>query len=138
MNRYKAHQKRIAKMKLDLCRAFPRSIRIFDRPVGLFQRSGRYIKVGVAGMCDNWAVLTCTTGENTIPVHLEIETKTGNAVLSGKQKEWAEWCRTVGVWHFIQRDDTNLQKKVLERMKKEALRLSSYDFLPSESSLRDN
>ena len=98
-----------------------KSIRIFDRYSGLFYKRRvvknsaiHYspIKIGGIGRCDDWAVLPCyfqSMGmpqniEQLIPVHIEIETKTGEAVLSPDQIAWKNFCNMMGWIHIENRD----------------------------------
>lgn len=116
MNTYKNHQVLIHKTKICLCRRF-KGIRIFDRHVGLFYSRKNVItakgnqasiyspvKVNKKGMADNWAVLPLKLLETICPVHIEIETKTGKAMLSKDQKIWKSFCETHGWWYILNRD----------------------------------
>ena len=122
MNNYAQHQKKVDSMRLAICQKFGRSIRTFPRHVGLFYRkNGSPIKINRSGMCDTWGILVCRKapfGDMKIPVHLEIETKTGSGQLSKAQREWRDFCHTVGVWHFVHRDN----EKLIDEIKAKAVK----------------
>ena len=118
-------------MKIILMTYFPYSMRIFDRHVGLFQTiRGTPIKINKKGMCDNWGILTCFVPHSDIPVpiHLEIETKTGKGTLGGAQKDWRKFCLTMGVWHFVYRSNKMIVDEIKDRAEKCSLRIANNEF----------
>ena len=131
MNNYEQHQFKIREMKLALTYAFADSIRIFDRHVGLFYTVRNVpVKINKKGMCDNWAILTCFVPciQIVVPIHLEIETKTGSGALSKTQKEWRDFCRTIGVWHFVNKNNEILIDEIRATLIKHSLRSHENDF----------
>ena len=137
MNHYQKHQFAIREMRLALMKAFPNSIRIFDRHVGLFFTvHGHPIKINKKGMCDNWAVLTCLSKKKVLPIHIEIETKTGDPRLTHSQIRWKNFCQTIGVWHFLNKNDGKLVDDIKSQLIKSSLKVYKYDF-PSISTIEN-
>jgi len=83
---------------------------LYKRLVGLFRVRGTKLRVGVKGQCDlyGWIKL------DQSPIHLEIEVKTGKAVLNPDQKAWKKFCESQKVCYVIARSLEDV-KKALSR-----------------------
>ena len=130
MDNYRAHQEKLDSIKIDLGREFPRSLRVYDRHVGLFLTpGGRPVKINKKGMCDLWGVLTCAplAGGPPLAVHLEIETKTGRGRLSADQRKWRAKCLAMRVWHFVHRDNKKLIDEIRNSVGQSLLKVWSND-----------
>jgi len=133
-DRYFAHQELIKRTKLLLTKTYPKRLRIFDRHVGLFYKKRtdnniiNYspIKINKKGMCDCWGVMAvpCEFRRGNLinlPIHLEMEFKTGNAKLSEEQKNWRDFCNSMGWLWFEVRDENQFMLNLNTRFYKMGL-----------------
>lgn len=136
MDNYFNHQELIKKNKLLLTKQMPKSLRLFDRPIGLFFKKRTTggcidytpIKIGKNGQCDLWGVVSCYIWINgqeksIIPVHVEIEVKTGKGELNPDQIIWRDFCLTMGWVHIVAREETDVAREILMRVNKMGLYL---------------
>lgn len=111
MNKYKQHQIALKKIKLETQNAIP-EVRLFDRHVGLFFRDNLTpVKINKPGMADIWGILKTFRGL----LHIEIEVKTGDAVLKKDQKIWKEFILSMGGIYIEARNSED----AINRIKKE-------------------
>jgi hypothetical protein len=141
MNRYHEHQDLIKNTKLFLTQMFPKNLRLFDRTVGLFYAK-RFskgiidytpIQINRAGMADNYGVVICHTFTDKekrfpLPIHFEVESKTGNAVLSEDQKNWRDFCFNFNIWWFENRNKYKLINDILKKAKSCGLVVDEINF----------
>lgn len=106
MSSYKEHQNLIKRFKL----AFPKEIpkmRVFDRHVGLlYTKRGTPMMINKKGMSDLYGIVN--------GIHIEIEAKTGKAVLSKEQKNWKKFCENFNIPFFLMRDEHETIKEIKE------------------------
>ena len=120
-NQYFAHQESVKKMSLKFPKVFGMFGRIIDRHVGVFYKKRvnkgiidyTPISINRKGMSDNYGILICYHVTDTnrafkIPVHFEIETKTGKAKLSEFQITWRDFCNNMGIWWFLNSDNNDV------------------------------
>jgi hypothetical protein len=108
-DQYFEHQELIKKTKILACQVWPQNIRLFDRHVGLFYKKRinkgilNYspIQINRKGMADVWGVFT----HKGIPIHLELEFKTGNATLNADQLIWKQFCHDMNWLWFEVRNE---------------------------------
>lgn len=123
---YFNHQELIKRTKLKFTQVFRMSARLYDRHVGLFYKkrvnNGMIdylpIQINRKGQADNWGVLICfhATDEGRryrLPIHFEVETKTGKGKLTDDQKENKEKCENLGIWWFENRDEMQLINDII-------------------------
>lgn len=137
MDNYYLHQELIKKTKVSLTKSFPKTMRVFDRHIGLFfkKRTGGNmidyipIKIGKNGQCDVWGVVSAFSYANgpeiILPIHCEFEFKTGNGVLSEDQVIWKEFCESMGWLYFLVRENTDVKKEIENKIHSMGLRLWS-------------
>lgn len=100
MSSYKEHQNLIKEFKLKAATQIPFA-RFFERHVGLFYNArGLPVKINKKGMADIYGIVTV----NNMALHIEIECKTGNAVLSKEQRIWRKFCELKCIPYFILRN----------------------------------
>ena len=107
-NNYVLHEALLKDILVRLHNEFE-GLRLFRREVGLFMkpRTGRHIKIGLAGQSDLYGFYK---GQ-----HIEIEIKTGSGRLSKAQQNWRDLCLTCGVKWCLARsvdDALNLIKEI--------------------------
>lgn len=128
ISKYEQHENLRSETKLLLQKNF-NSISIFTRHIGLFYKKRELktavhyvpIKIEKKGRCDDWAVLPCVSSYYNsgavFPIHIEIETKSGNAVLNPDQMQWRDKCFNKH-WFWVLNRDPELcvyeVKKLLE------------------------
>jgi hypothetical protein len=87
-------------------------VRLFDRHVGLFFRDNLMpVKINKPGMSDIWGILKTLKGL----LHIEIEVKTGNSVLSKDQRVWKEFIESMGGIYI----EARKSEDVINRLNKE-------------------
>lgn len=127
-NKYQQHQNLVNITKKAISSGVPNA-RVFDAHTGLFYRKPDWSKVAAilytnldpiqkmykikqlfipiainaAGFPDNWGFMSI---EKQIPALFFMETKTGSAVLSKKQKEFKEFCNLFNIPHIVNRDES--------------------------------
>lgn len=132
MDRYKAHQNLVAKVKLSMMKKYPKDIRIHDRHVGKFlplvfikkvlRREARItdwskfvVAINKKGMADMYGYFRC----HKILVHFEIEVKTGKAVQTPEQKLWQEHIENFDGCYILARSEDqaiqDLEKYLISR-----------------------
>lgn len=129
MNRYEAHQNLVKLTKFKITKEFPRSVRMFDRVVGVFYKkridnnviSYSHISIGKKGQCDEYGVISCglkVLGANSpvIPIHAEWEFKTGDAILNPDQEIWRDFCLRMGILWFEVRENTDIVKEMRNKL----------------------
>lgn len=105
MNKYKSHQNLVKKAKLAAQEHFGKSVRCFDRHVGLFYTQyGAKVQINKKGMADLYILFSC----HNILVHIEAEAKTGNAVQSKAQKDWQSFIESMGGCYVLFRSEQDL------------------------------
>ena len=115
-DKYAQHETLRAESKPLFQKAFP-SISLYTRHVGKFyirriMAGGSAInytpiKIEKKGRCDDWFVLPCCFINHPniiLPIHGEIETKSGKSVLSPDQIKWRDKCLRKGIFWFENRD----------------------------------
>lgn len=121
IDRYKAHQDLIKRFNLLATKTLP-EFRLFARHVGKFLTPrGTPISINSKGMCDQYGIFTLPLFDFHIPIHFEIEYKTGNAKLTIEQREWRGFCITRTIPHIVIRDENQGVKdikKVIYDLKK--------------------
>jgi len=137
MNNYNAHQNQLNKTTLYLQKKFPEA-RFFSRHVGKFYSSRIFssiyeihtmndlktwlvsiknkflISINKPGMPDQYAIFPVNIYGKIIPVHIEIETKTGNSRLSESQKKWKAVYERMGVKYVISRNHIDAERQIKE------------------------
>lgn len=123
---YFKHQESIKNTKLKITKRFPKSCRLFSRPIGVFYKKRvdggvidyTPITIGRKGQCDEWGVIgarvTTDIYKNSpiIPVHIELEFKTGSGKLNPDQENWRDFCLMMGwVWILV-REETDVIKEI--------------------------
>lgn len=104
-NRYKAHQDLIGRFKLLTTKNMP-EFRVFDRIVGQFLTlRGTRIIIGNKGACDQYGVYSLSVSDLIVPIHFELESKSGNAKLEPDQIIWQKFCKKRSIPHIIMRDE---------------------------------
>ena len=99
-NRTIAHQNLITRIfnavasDPELCK----NIMIFSRIVGGFHTKTSFVRVGQNGQADLYGYLKGGKG-------FEIEVKTGGAVRTKAQLNWAKACKNIGVKYFVIREN---------------------------------
>lgn len=130
MDNYFAHQELIKQTKLTITKRLFASVRLFDRTIGLFYRKRTNggiidytpIKIGKNGQCDTYGAVKCfywvNHGQRSpfIPVHIELEFKTGKGQLTEEQVTWKEFCESMGWIHIIVREDTDIVSEIYKRI----------------------
>lgn len=105
MNKYKAHQNLVKKSKLAIQNHFGRSLKVFDRHIGLFTTNyGARVQINKKGMADLYILISC----HNILIHIEAEAKTGSAVQSKPQKEWQQMIESMGGCYVLFRSEQDL------------------------------
>lgn len=100
MGSYREHQNILKEFKVEACKAFD-NIYFFDRHVGVFYtKNGTPISINKKGMADCYAILN----KNEKAYHIEIEVKSGKAVLSKEQKLWRAFCQRNSVIYIELRE----------------------------------
>lgn len=132
---YQQHEDLRNETNLELQKCF-HGIRIFTRHVGHFYKKRHNKKAGTVdylrmkinsnGMCDDWAVLPCAYGPSLhsnviIPVHIEIETKSGDAVLNPDQTNWRDCCLHMRWFWFMNRGHEKLIQEIKTELQKRNL-----------------
>jgi len=108
MSSYKEHQNLVKKFKLEFPKHIP-NMRVFDRHVGLlYTKRGTPMQINKKGMSDLYGIITV----NNIAIHIEIEAKTGKAVLSKEQKQWKKFCENFNIPFFLMRDEYETIKEI--------------------------
>jgi len=138
---YFAHQELVKKTKVLVSDVLRNSARMFDRHVGLFYKKRvndgmiEYtpIQINRAGMADNWGVIICfhyldNERRHKIPVHFEVETKTGSGTLTDDQINWRDFNINFGVWWFENRDENILMEQIKTKAKTSGLMISEVNF----------
>jgi len=139
---YFAHQELVKRTKVLATKTFKNSMRMFDRHVGLFykKRTGgglidyTPIQINRKGMSDNWGVLICYfefgngVRNGPLPIHFEIETKTGTGKLTPDQIIWKDFCESFGIWFFENRDENKLIKDMVSKAASMGLVISEVNF----------
>lgn len=131
---YFAHQELIKKNKLLLTKQFPKALRIFDRTIGLFYRRQAGggivdyvpIKIGKNGQCDVYGALTCyhwQLAHIKIPVHVEMEFKTGKGELTPDQLVWKQFCESMGWVYILVREETNVAAEITKAINNMGLKI---------------
>jgi len=132
-DKYAQHENLRNQTKPLVQKAF-RSISLYTRHVGQFYirriidggAAVDYIpiKIEKKGRCDDWFVLPCTFihyPNIVLPIHGEIETKTGNSVLSPDQIIWRDKCLRKGILWFENRDSKILIQNINLELQKRGL-----------------
>lgn len=124
--KYQQHQNALNKIKTYCQKKFP-EIRFFNRHVGLFysqrffyslrqaetfsdlkellKSKGKYlVKINSKGMSDLYFIYPLKIGNLTIPVHGEIEIKTGDAIQNIDQVKWQNFCKGLGISYIVGKD----------------------------------
>ena len=119
MTKYQNHQNQLNKTTLHCQKVFP-AFRFFDRHVGMFYSKrvfdgirkihtiahfknwvytiGKFIiRINKPGMSDQYIIAPIEINGKIIPVHIEMETKTGKAVLSNDQIKWRKFCKMMNI-----------------------------------------
>ena len=85
------------------------NIRLFERHVGqFFTHNNRPIKINRAGMSDLYGLLNVNGSLH----HIEIEIKTGNAVLSKDQKIWKNFIESFNGLYIVGRDVSEIEQEI--------------------------
>ena len=139
-DKYAQHETLRAKSKPLFQKAF-RSMSLYTRHVGNFYirrilaggSAVNYtpIKIEKKGRCDDWFVLPCKLAFHAsipdnyyniiLPIHGEIETKTGKAVLSPDQIKWRDKCFRKGILWFENRDPQTTINNINAELQKRGL-----------------
>lgn len=110
---YFNHQELIKRTKLLATTEFPQQLRLFDRHVGLFYKKRvngglvdySPIQINRKGMADVWGVYCFSFNGAMVPLHIELEFKTGTGKLKPDQKVWKSFCESMGWLYFLVRDE---------------------------------
>ena len=138
---YFQHQELIKRTKLLTTKVFVNSLRIFDRHIGMFFKrridkdmvNYTPVKINRKGMADNWGVIICYSNFDIckkfkIPIHFEVESKTGKAILNKDQIIWKDFCESLGIWWFENRDENKLIKDIIEKASSCNLTISEINY----------
>lgn len=137
---YFNHQELVKRTKLNFTKTFKSAARVFDRHVGLFYKKRTKgglidyspIQINRKGMADNWGVIICYMRsdiyKNKLPIHFEVETKTGKGKLNPDQIIWRDFCNNFGIWWFENRDEDELVKEIYNRAANAGLVISEVSF----------
>ena len=139
-NNYQQHQNLLNETTLYLQRKFP-SFRFYDRHVGLFYSSrifhaikainsieglkqwlfaakSKYmVKINKPGMCDKYVIAPININGRIVPVHIEMEFKSGSGKLSKDQIEWKRKCENMSVEFIEVRDKEQAEKEINQYIK---------------------
>lgn len=108
MSSYKEHQNLIKRFKLLITKEIPK-LRVFNRHVGLlYTKRGTPMQINKKGMSDLYGIITV----DNRALHIEIEAKTGKAVLSKEQKVWKKFCENFNIPFFLMRDEKETVKEI--------------------------
>lgn len=137
MSKYQNHQNQLNKTTLYLQKKFP-DFRFFSRHVGkfyssrvfhaikdihsieglkqwLFAMKGKYlISINKPGMSDQYIIAPIEINGKIIPVHIEVETKTGKARLNPDQVKWKKICGLMNVKFIEARNESEAEKEIQE------------------------
>ena len=72
------------------------------------------IKINKPGMADQYAIFTIEINGKKVPVHIEIETKSGKARLSKDQLWWQGICKMIHVKYIVSRDKYETENEIRE------------------------
>lgn len=127
-DKYAAHELLRNETRLALQKAFP-SISIYTRHIGMFyiRRISKGaifynpIQIEKKGRCDDWFVLPCQINNFVFPIHGEMETKSGNAVLNHDQIKWRDKCFRKGILWFENRNAQETINNINKELNKRGL-----------------
>lgn len=125
------HQKILQLGMLDFQKAFPKG-RIFTRITGKFvlirfiaaviegkarlsDWDKNLISVSIPGQCDAWGWFPLTVNGITLLIHIEVECKSGNAVLNTEQKKWKNQFESMGGLYILLRKPEDIRTSILEK-----------------------
>lgn len=124
-----AHQALTKATKFRITKEFPRTFRLFDRTVGVFYAKRvngnvidyQHVTIGKRGQCDQWGVISCgikAWGNESpiLPIHVELEMKTGSGKLNEDQETWKAFCIQMGWLWFQVREDTDVVKEIKDKI----------------------
>lgn len=126
MNNYEKHQALVQATHLLITKNYPHSVRLFKRQVGLFYAKRinggvidyTPIQIGKKGQADDYGVATCMVRalkpSPLIPVHFELEFKTGDGQLNPDQVIWKDFALSMGWIYLLVRENTDVIRE-LER-----------------------
>lgn len=118
MNRYHAHQQLAKKAKMKAVQHFSKSLRLWDRHVGLlYTKNGNGMMINEKGQADCWGVFSC----HSILIHVEVEFKSGNAVQTKEQKMWQSFIESMGGCYILCRTEDCIIEKLTEYLKSRKL-----------------
>lgn len=125
MNRTKAHQKLIEQTMLLCSDRLPLELRLFSRVTGLLYArrvikgiiSYLRIRVSINGQCDVYGTYFLKLKNITLPLCVELEFKTGKAVLNPDQKIWRDYCLKNGILWFEVRDKYEFLNQLKEKIR---------------------
>ena len=120
-NYYHQHQELLEKIIIRLQKEFGSKIKIYSRVTGMFYtKSGAPVKISNKGQADlyGWILI------DNLPVHLEIEVKSGKTGIrkGSHQEKWMDKCRKDNVIFIIGQDPELVVKDIysnIERIKNE-------------------
>lgn len=100
-NYYQQHQNLLKRFRLAIQKEFP-DCRGFERHVGLFYTiKGTPVKINKPGMSDLWYLFPI----NNICMYMEFEVKSGDAIKTKEQKQWASFLNKMNTGSIEVRDD---------------------------------
>lgn len=104
MSKYAAHQILLNEQVFAAQKEYPNA-RFYPRHTGVFfTRNGTPITINRPGMSDYWAWFPV----NGFTHHIEIEAKSGSAVLSKEQKKWRAHCERMNIQFFLVTSENTL------------------------------
>lgn len=121
---YFKHQELVKRTKVLATKTFPQNLRLFDRHVGLFYKKRvtggniEYLPIQInrKGMADVYGVFSLETRTGfKLPLHVELEFKTGSGKLTQDQETWRDFCRAMGWAWYLVRDE----KVFIEEIKRD-------------------
>lgn len=137
MSKYSNHQNKLNSITLYLQKKFP-DARFFSRHVGKFysqrifyrikniqsfydlkqfvfsMKSQYLVSINKPGMSDQYVIFPIIINGKKVPVHIEIETKTGTGRLTADQIRWKSICKMMNVKFIESRDELVVEKEMNE------------------------
>lgn len=108
-NRSAYHDEVRDEILLELCKEFPKFLRLWSQPTGAAYRRGKLVKFGTKGSADISGILAGG-------YRIEIEVKTGSAKQSSKQKDFEAMIKSFDGFYLVVRsadDAINQMRKLL-------------------------
>lgn len=140
MSKYQQHQNKLNTIVLHLQKKFP-AAKFYNRHVGLFysmrimsavksvktisdfksfmfSAKNKYlVSINKAGMSDVYMIIPINVNGKILPIHLELEIKTGCGKLSKDQLRWKKICGLMHVKFIEARCELDVEKEINEYIK---------------------